>query len=119
MKFKYKLVIVVRKDLDLSPGKLAVQASHASVGCAVKSQKKKNKDFKRWYKEGQKKVLVRCDDLDHLQFLRERAENEGFVTSLVTDAGLTEVKQGTTTCLGIGPGPNESIDKVTGDLSLY
>ena len=119
MRFKYKLVIVVRKDLNLSPGKLAVQASHASVSCAVKSQEKKNKYFKRWYKEGQKKVLVRCDDLEHLKFLNDMAENEGLMTSIITDAGLTEVEQGTTTCLGIGPGPNEAIDKITGELSLY
>ncbi|MFP4608784.1 MAG: peptidyl-tRNA hydrolase Pth2 [Candidatus Aenigmatarchaeota archaeon] len=119
MDFKYKLVIAVRKDLKLSPGKLAVQASHASVSCAVKSQEQKSEYFKRWFQEGQKKVLVKCDDLDHLKFLKERAGLEGLTTSLVTDAGLTEVKEGTTTCLGIGPGPDEIVDKITGDLPLY
>ncbi len=119
MDFKYKLVIVVRKDLDISPGKLAVQASHASVSCALESKKKNKKYFKRWKKEGQKKVLVKCDDLEHMQFLKERAQKEGLVTKLVSDAGLTEVKSGTKTCLGIGPGPNNLVDKVTGNLSLY
>lgn len=119
MKFKYKLMIVVRNDLDISSGKLAVQASHASVSCAVESEKKKKKYFKRWMKEGQKKVLVKCDDVEHMEFLRDRAEKEGLVTKIVSDAGLTEVESGTKTCLGIGPGPNELVDEITGELSLY
>lgn len=119
MKFGYKLMIVVRDDLELSPGKLAVQASHASVSCAIESKKKKKKYFKKWIREGQKKVLVKCDDVDHMKFLQKRAEKEGLVTKLVSDAGLTEVKSGTKTCLGIGPGPNDLVDKVTGDLPLY
>jgi len=119
MKFKYKLMIVVRADLNISAGKLAVQASHASVSCAVKSEKKKKRYFKRWMKEGQKKVLVKCDDIEHMEFLKKRAEEKGLVTKLVSDAGLTEVKSGTKTCLGIGPGPNDLVDDVTGDLSLY
>ncbi len=117
--FKYKLVIAVRKDLALSPGKLAVQASHASVSCALKSKKEKNKDFKKWFREGQKKVLVKCDDLEHLKFLKQVAKNEDLTTCSVTDAGLTEVKRGTTTCIGIGPGRSEVVDRVTGELSLY
>ncbi len=119
MDFNYKLVIAVRKDLDISAGKLAVQVSHASVSCALKSKKEKKKYFKNWMNEGQKKVLVECDDLEHMQFLKERAKKEGLVTKLVTDAGLTEVQSGTKTCLGVGPGPNNLVDKVTGDLSLY
>lgn len=119
MKFRYKLMIVVREDLDISPGKLAVQASHASVSCAVESEKRKKKYFDKWMKEGQKKVLVKCDDIEHMEFLKERAEKKRLVTKLVSDAGLTEVKSGTKTCLGIGPGPKDLIDEVTGELPLY
>lgn len=117
MDFKYKMVVVVRKDIKLSPGKLAVQVSHAAVSCALKS-KKDNNYFKGWMKEGQKKVVVKCDDLEHLKFLETRADKEGLTHCRVTDAGKTEVAPGTITCLGIGPGPNNLIDKITGDLSL-
>ncbi len=117
MSFKYKMVLVFRKDLKLSRGKLAVQAGHASVMCALKS-KKLSKHFKKWQEEGQKKVAVYCDDVEHMEFLKEMTKKRNIVAIEVTDAGLTEVAPGTKTCLGIGPGPEEIIDEITGNLSL-
>ena len=40
MDFDYKMVIVTRKDLSLSPGKIAAQAAHAAVDCALGTKKK-------------------------------------------------------------------------------
>ncbi len=117
MSFDYKMVLVVSRDLKLSPGKLAVQVSHAAVKCALDS-KENNKFFNKWYREGQKKVVVKCEDLEHMEFLKKMAENEDLTTCLVRDAGMTEIEPGTVTCLGIGPGPNNLMDKITGDLSL-
>ena len=111
-------MIVVRDDLKLSSGKLAVQVAHASVNCALSSKKDKPKWYSAWYKEGQKKVVVRGFDLQHLYELKEQARMLNLETSLISDAGLTEVPPGTVTCLGIGPGPNDIVDKVTGDLKL-
>jgi PTH2 family peptidyl-tRNA hydrolase len=116
--FKNKLVIVVRTDIRLTPGKLAVQASHASVTCALEAKKANPRWFKQWYNEGQKKVVVKAGTLRDLHELKTIAEGLGLTTSLVQDAGLTEVSPGTVTCLGIGPGPTPEVDKVTGDLSL-
>ncbi|MFW6040642.1 MAG: peptidyl-tRNA hydrolase Pth2 [Thermoplasmatota archaeon] len=116
MRFDYKMVLVVREDLDLSKGKLAVQVSHAAVTCAVNS--KNSKYFKNWYEEGQKKVVVRCKDLDEMIELKNMADNEGLTTCIISDAGITEVKPGSKTCLGIGPGPNDLVDKITGNLPL-
>ena len=116
--FKNKLVVVVRKDLKLSPGKMSVQVAHAAVTCAIQCKKNDPRWFKSWYSEGQKKVVVKADNLKVLYELKSIAESLGITTSLVQDAGLTEVPPGTVTCLGIGPGPNPEIDKVTGSLSL-
>ncbi|MCU0862055.1 MAG: peptidyl-tRNA hydrolase, partial [Methanomassiliicoccales archaeon] len=66
MRFEYKMVIAVRKDLRLSPGKLAAQVAHAAVNCAFASKRRTPKWFEPWYTEGQKKVVVKVAGLDEL-----------------------------------------------------
>lgn len=116
--FPHKLVVVVRRDLKLSPGKLAVQVAHASVDCALKASKRDAKTFDRWHRGGQKKVVVRAEGLADLHQLKSEAESLGLTTALISDAGLTEVPPGTVTVLGVGPGPNTDVDRVTGHLGL-
>jgi PTH2 family peptidyl-tRNA hydrolase len=115
---EYKLVVVVRSDLELSRGKLAVQVAHAAVSCALEAKARRSRWFGPWIREGQRKVAVRAKDLAELLGLKREAERRGLLTSLVSDAGLTEVPPGTTTCLGIGPGPEGLLDEVTGHLKL-
>lgn len=115
---EYKLAVVVREDLGLSPGKAAVQVAHAAVSCALAARRRQKAVFRAWMDEGQRKVALRAVDLEALRDLALRAEALGLTTKMITDAGLTEVPPGTTTCLGIGPGPEEQVDKVTGQLKL-
>lgn len=115
---QYKLATVVREDLELSKGKLAVQVAHASVSCALKARATKAAWFKAWMDEGQRKVVLRVKELEELMGLETRARSLGLPAELITDAGLTEVAPGTTTCLGIGPAPEELVDRVTGHLRL-
>ena len=115
---KYKLIVVVRDDLDLSCGKISVQVAHASVECTIKAMKNKRRIFEEWHREGQRKIVLRAKDLDELLFLKNKAERLGIITCLIKDAGLTEVPPGTVTCLGIGPGDEQNINKITGNLPL-
>jgi peptidyl-tRNA hydrolase, PTH2 family len=116
--FGYKMVIAVRWDLKLSPGKMAAQVAHAAVNCALAAKKRSPDWFDRWYSEGQRKVVVKVPTLEELYALKTRAEDLRLVTSLIIDAGMTEIPPNTVTCLGIGPGPNDVADKVTGGLKL-
>jgi PTH2 family peptidyl-tRNA hydrolase len=117
-KFKYKQAFVVREDLKLSKGKLSAQVAHAAVSCAIKAEKNKNKYFSDWFSEGQKKVVLKVDDLDSLLKIFKEAKSVGLVTELIKDAGLTEIPPGTITVLGIGPAPEDEIDKIVGHLKL-
>lgn len=111
----YKQAIVVRKDLNLSPGKIAAQVAHAAIGAYKKSS---SKDVKRWEKQGSKKVVLKAKDVKQLVHLKGDAEKTGLNSYLVTDAGRTEIPSGTKTALAIGPDEEDKIDKITGSLPL-
>lgn len=116
--FKYKQVIAVRSDLGMSPGKLAVQVAHGSVGSAEKARRERRDWFAAWLAEGQKKVVVRVMDEVELRELQAQVEGEKLPHELVQDAGLTELPPGTATVLAVGPAPNELVDKFTRSLPL-
>ena len=118
MDFEYKMAIVTRKDLKLSPGKLAAQVAHAAVSCVLSTKKHKPKWFSKWQNEGAKKAVLKVDCLDDFFPLKEKAERLGIAAIIIEDAGHTEIPIGTKTVLGIGPAPNNLIDQITGSLSL-
>ena len=83
-------------------------------------QVKKQKPLLRlWELSGQRKVVVKVDDEEELLQIEKEAKKAGLITSLIRDAGHTQVVPGSKTCLGIGPGPQQLVDKVTGHLRLY
>lgn len=114
----HKMVIVVRKDLKLSKGKLAAQVGHAAVDCALKAQKHDKRTFEAWKDAGQKKTVLKVESEKDYYPLKEAAQRAGLSTALIKDAGHTEIPAGTVTVLGIGPGDEVTVDKVTGHLSL-
>jgi PTH2 family peptidyl-tRNA hydrolase len=118
MSLEYKMVIITRLDLNLSPGKLASQVAHAAVSCALETKEKNNKWFKKWMEEGGKKAVVKVDNINDLYELKNLANKLNLATALISDAGHTEILEGTETVLGIGPAPENIIDQVTGNLPL-
>ncbi len=112
---EFKQCIVVRDDLKLSPGKLAVQVAHAAVMAFEQAGREAST---AWKKEGQKKVVLRGGTVEDLYRLRVEAERMGIPAAIVVDAGLTEIPAGTVTALGLGPAHKKEMDKLTGKLSL-
>ena len=112
---KYKQVIIVRGDLNISKGKLAVQVAHAAILGYLSAEKNIRK---KWLEEGQKKIVLRAKNLEELLKIKSDAEKIGLKAEVVRDAGLTELEPGTVTALVIGPDEKSRIDEVTGRLPL-
>ena len=111
-----KQAIVARTDIGMGRGKLAAQVAHASLSAYEDTGSRTRTE---WKGSGQKKVVLKGDSESTLFSLADRAEREGLPHAIVRDAGHTQLDPGTVTALAVGPGPDESIDRVTGDLSLY
>lgn len=110
-----KQVIVIRDDLGLSSGKLAAQVAHASQHALANA----DADHRRiWESNGSPKIVLQGEDESHLESLQQTAATRSLPHSLIRDQGRTELEPNTVTALGIGPAPSETIDNVTGDLSL-
>ena len=113
------MALVVRKDLKLSAGKLAVQCSHAAVSCSLQAKKSEQRRFERWTNGGARKICLSVKDEEALRILMGQAKSAGLITNLVKDAGHTEIPAGTITVLGIGPAPRRIIDLLIGELKPY
>lgn len=69
----YMQVIVVRKDLGMTVGKIAAQCSHASLSSFLKSQEKKyGNSYEKWLHEGMKKVVLKVNSKEELLELFEK-----------------------------------------------
>lgn len=110
-----KQAILVRQDLKLPKGKLAVQCSHASTEAALESNKNK---LRKWRKQGSKKVVLKVKDEKELLSFYKKARKSRLKSILIRDAGRTVLEPGTITALAIGPDKEERIDKLTGKLKM-
>ena len=111
----YKQVIIVRKDLNWSKGKLAIHVAHASCLSMLKTDKR---IVDLWMREGAKKVLLKVENLKELKNIEKNLKKNKISYCLISDMGKTQLKKGTITALGIGPLEEEKIDKITGNLKL-
>ncbi|MGC9059288.1 MAG: peptidyl-tRNA hydrolase Pth2 [Candidatus Aenigmatarchaeota archaeon] len=110
-----KQVIIVRKDLEWGKGKLAAHVAHASLEAAFQVDRE---TLEKWRKEGAKKVVLKVKDLKELKEIEKKLKKEKISYVKISDAGLTQLKKGTVTCIGIGPIEEKIIDKITGKLKL-
>lgn len=112
-----KQAIIFRTDLKLGKGKLAAHAAHAAlVGYQIVMSKQPTV-VGRWMVEGQKKIVLKVKDFKELRELYKDVKSE-IPSELISDAGLTQIKPGTVTCLVIGPWADVEIDKFTKKLKL-
>lgn len=110
-----KQVILVNESLELPRGKLAAQVAHAAVAGFIGAPAINQR---RWLDAGMPKVVLRAESESELRQLQSQARRDGVPVALIEDAGRTVVEPGTVTCVAIGPGEDETIDRITGLLKL-
>ena len=111
-----KQAIVARTDIGMGTGKLAAQVAHASLSAYEKAD---DRTRRAWKSGGQKKVVLKGSSERELHELSAIAASEGLPNAIVRDAGHTQLEPGTVTTLAVGPGDEELVDRVTGELSLF
>lgn len=102
----------------MGKGKICSQVAHASLGAAEIARERFKEYYDEWKKTGQKKVVLKVNNEEELLKIYEKALEENLPCFLVIDAGLTQLKPGTKTCVAIGPAPDNDVDKITGHLKL-
>lgn len=144
----YKQIIIARKDLGMSPGKLAAQVSHGSMaflttmlrncdssefdidesryyefGLAIEKEL-----FDQWINGAFTKCVLRAKNRNNLLKAKEMAENLGMTEGkdffLIRDNCYTELEPEdedgrTLTCIGFRPMDSEVIDQIGKKYHLY
>lgn len=145
MKGEPKQVIILRKDLSMRKGKMIAQGAHASLKACLSFARFENTDaigmdeahmitkirvkelilditdpvIHQWWTERFKKVVVYVESEEALIGLYHQARDLSLPCSLIKDAGDTEFHGVPTyTAVAIGPGKEEVIDQITGELPL-
>lgn len=114
-----KLVYCVRTDLKMEKGKMMSQVGHATIGIYEENLFRKQQSIiDEWKKTGQAKIVLKLKDERDMNKIRERAEEAGLITHIVTDAGRTQIASGSNTVLAIGPYYENTLNMITGHLKL-
>lgn len=98
------MYIFVNKGLQMSPGKMAAQASHAAVEAYLLSDKELIKDWRLGLHYT--KLVMQARDESHIGTIQEYLKERGFISTAIIDEGLTEIEPHVVTALGV-----EIVDK--------
>lgn len=107
---EYKQAILIRTDLDMSPGKVGAQCAHASVKAVMDHNFDGDPLFT--------KVVLKVRNEHALLAHYNRAKDAGLPCSLVKDEARTELKEPAFTVVAIGPCCSEKLAKITKRLRL-
>lgn len=131
-----KQLIIARRDLDMSPGKLAAQVAHASSAFLIEMIKdswpekaqgfyhvnyRLDEDiYDNWINDGVTKVVCGARNKEKLEKAIEKAKELGMIEGVdyfpIVDACRTPESL---TCIGFRPMEAEKIDEIGKDFHLY
>jgi PTH2 family peptidyl-tRNA hydrolase len=124
-----KMVIIIRKDLNMGKGKMIAQASYATLKIFLDRafanpeghiiEIPVTSAMMHWMNGGYKKITVYVNSEKELLEVYDKAQEAGIPAALVRDHDLTEFyKEYAYTAAAIGPEAETLIDPITGHLPL-
>lgn len=122
-----KMVVVMRKDLNMRRGKQIAQSCHASLAIFTNMLSESGGNWTidiptvmgEWLKDSFTKICVYVNSEKELFDIYDKAKASGMLCSIIQDAGRTEFNGVPTyTCCAIGPDYIDKIDEITGRLPL-
>lgn len=117
-----KMILILRKDLQMNKGKYVAQGSHAALGVVLDIQKSDNtahhEILSTWMREDYAKICVYVKSEQELHALYDQAVAAGIAAKLTTDNGYTQFHgQKTDTCVAL-LGTCDALDPLTKHLPL-
>ncbi|XP_050294157.1 probable peptidyl-tRNA hydrolase 2 [Anthonomus grandis grandis] len=113
-----KMTFVVNISLKMGTGKIAAQVGHACLGLYRQMLGANlEAELSQWEEVGEKKIVLKGNSADHLLELYEKAKAAKVPAYIVRDAGHTQIPSGSITVLSLF-GPEEDVNKISGELSL-
>jgi len=114
---KIKGVLLVRKDLKMTPGKVAAQAMHAAYSAGMEANRKKSMSL--WNSGCPTKLALKVSSKEEMKDITDKCISQNIPVFKIFDAGRTQVEPNSWTVSFIGPCYESEIDSITGHLSLY
>jgi PTH2 family peptidyl-tRNA hydrolase len=120
------MVVIIRRDLDMSKSYLATQVATAILNSFMSGQTasvSQSVDLEfadiEWLKGGGRKEIFVCDTEEELFLRHAMAKDAKMHTSLALESGISNSRlRPTYTCLAIGPALSAEIEIVTKGLQL-
>jgi len=108
--------IVVRTDLDMSPGKVIAQCCHATRGFMIDHELTETEQA--WFDNSHPTIVIKVKSEEKLLAIVKQAKENNIMCHLVTDEGRTELNGSTNTCLALGPDKKSLLQPITKRLQL-
>ncbi|KAL1509652.1 hypothetical protein ABEB36_004358 [Hypothenemus hampei] len=114
----FKMIFVINTSLKMGTGKIAAQVGHACLGLYREMlENNMEADLNQWEEIGEKKIVLKGNNTEHLLELYNKAKEAKIPVYLVKDAGRTQIPKGSVTVLSLF-GLEENVNTITGKLSL-
>ena len=123
-----KMVILVRKDIfkKIRGGKAVAQGGHCGATFLIdRCARYLDRPIwsaaeRKWmFADQQTKIVLGCQDEAEMSEVMKLFQEAKIQVYLITDAGKTEFKEPTNTCVAVGPDWNDEIDKITGPQGIH